>query len=139
MTFFQIDCSNFSLPTLPFFVPSHPDAAKIFPFFLTKNEKRSKNGKNGELGKMVEKLEPVTKERKREIGHGIEAQAVEEIKKFSMKEVLKTDGVSLAILFLLYVLQVILSFGRNERFPGVKSTKTFLGAFVFISSGRFLK
>ena len=59
----------------------------------------------------------MTKERKREISHVLEAQGVEEIKKFSMKEVLKSDGVSLAILFLLYVLQVSLCTILNERFP----------------------
>lgn len=51
---------------------------------------------------------PITKERKREIfDKPVENGGVEEIKKFNAKDVLKTDGISLAILFLLYVLQGI--------------------------------
>ena len=48
--------------------------------------------------------EPVTKERNRAIYDYDEG--VEEIKKFNFRETMKTDGISLAILFLLYVLQV---------------------------------
>ena len=51
---------------------------------------------------------PITKERKRVIfDKPVENGGVEEIKKFNAKDVLKTDGISLAILFLLYVLQVV--------------------------------
>ena len=52
--------------------------------------------------------EPVTKERKRELYKGSEKGGVEEIGgdgKFNARNVLKSDGISLAILFLLYVLQ----------------------------------
>ena len=42
---------------------------------------------------------PITKERKREIfDKPVENGGVEEIKKFNAKDVLKTDGISLAIL-----------------------------------------
>merc|ERR1711935_456296 len=54
--------------------------------------------------------EPVTKERKRELYKGSEKGGVEEIGgdgKFNARNVLKSDGISLAILFLLYVLQGI--------------------------------
>ena len=55
----------------------------------------------------MENEPPITKERKREIyDKSVENGGVEEIKKFNAKDVLKTDGISLAILFLLYVLQV---------------------------------
>ena len=60
---------------------------------------------------------PITKERKREIfDKPVENGGVEEIKKFNAKDVLKTDGISLAILFLLYVLQVVFYLFIYENF-----------------------